>query len=107
MLFGMLRTTFFLNVWTNSYSMLILLWSQGKSNNLLIYFSSAVPNVSFDVYAPSFLERFFESHAVMLQGNAGLKPKEGEVTSRPWQWPINYRVILDFFDDSFFFNFCL
>ena len=26
------------------------------------------------------------------QGNAGLKPKEGEVTSRPWQWPINYKV---------------
>lgn len=48
-------------------------------------------NVSFEVYAPSFLERFFESHAVMFQGNAGLKPKEGEVTSRPWQWPINYR----------------
>lgn len=51
-----------------------------------------VPNVSFEVYAPSFLERFFESHAVMFQGNAGLKPKEGEITSRPWQWPINYRV---------------
>lgn len=50
-----------------------------------------VENVSFEVYAPSFLERFIESHAVMLQGNAGLKPKEGEVTSRPWQWPINYR----------------
>ena len=28
----------------------------------------------------------------MFQGNAGLKPKEGEITSRPWQWPINYRV---------------
>lgn len=27
----------------------------------------------------------------MFQGNAGLKPKEGEVTSRPWQWPINYK----------------
>lgn len=27
----------------------------------------------------------------MFEGNAGLKPKEGEVTSRPWQWPINYR----------------
>jgi dolichyl-phosphate-mannose-protein mannosyltransferase len=51
-----------------------------------------VPNVSFEVYAPSFLERFLESHAVMFQGNAGLKPKEGEITSRPWQWPINYRV---------------
>lgn len=50
-----------------------------------------LPNVSFEVYAPSFLERFIESHAVMFQGNAGLKPKEGEVTSRPWQWPINYR----------------
>jgi len=44
------------------------------------------------VYAPGFFARFLESHAVMLQGNAGLKPKEGEVTSRPWQWPINYRV---------------
>lgn len=51
-----------------------------------------VPNVSFRVYAPGFLSRFMESHAVMFQGNAGLKPKEGEVTSRPWQWPINYRV---------------
>ncbi|XP_046662326.1 protein O-mannosyl-transferase 2-like [Homalodisca vitripennis] len=50
-----------------------------------------LPNVSFEVYAPGFLERLIESHAVMLQGNAGLKPKEGEVTSRPWQWPINYR----------------
>ncbi|XP_065206014.1 protein O-mannosyl-transferase 2 [Planococcus citri] len=50
-----------------------------------------LPNVSFEVYAPSFLERFIESHAVMFQGNAGLKPKEGEVTSRPWQWPINFR----------------
>ncbi|XP_022901838.2 protein O-mannosyl-transferase 2 [Onthophagus taurus] len=48
-------------------------------------------NVSFEVYAPSFFERFIESHAVMFQGNAGLKPKEGEITSRPWQWPINYR----------------
>ncbi|XP_053669548.1 protein O-mannosyl-transferase 2 [Anopheles marshallii] len=50
-----------------------------------------LPSVNFQVYAPGFISRFFESHAVMLQGNAGLKPKEGEVTSRPWQWPINYR----------------
>ncbi|XP_049547589.1 protein O-mannosyl-transferase 2 [Anopheles darlingi] len=50
-----------------------------------------LPSVNFQVYAPGFLSRFLESHAVMLQGNAGLKPKEGEVTSRPWQWPINYR----------------
>lgn len=50
-----------------------------------------LPNVSFEVYAPNFLERFVESHAVMFQGNAGLKPKEGEITSKPWQWPINYK----------------
>lgn len=46
------------------------------------------------MYAPGFLQMFIESHTVMFQGNAGLKPKEGEVTSRPWQWPINYRVSL-------------
>ncbi|XP_026683156.1 protein O-mannosyl-transferase 2 [Diaphorina citri] len=50
-----------------------------------------LPNVSFEVYAPNFLERFIESHAVMFQGNSGLKPKEGEITSKPWQWPINYK----------------
>ncbi|KAH8281231.1 hypothetical protein KR018_000149 [Drosophila ironensis] len=50
-----------------------------------------VPSVSFSIYAPGFFARFLESHAVMLQGNAGLKPKEGEITSRPWQWPINFR----------------
>ncbi|XP_030382543.1 protein O-mannosyl-transferase 2 [Scaptodrosophila lebanonensis] len=50
-----------------------------------------LPSVNFSAYAPGFFDRFFESHAVMLQGNAGLKPKDGEITSRPWQWPINYR----------------
>ena len=59
---------------------------------LICFFIIAVPNVSFHVYAPGFFARLLESHAVMLQGNAGLKPKEGEVTSRPWQWPINYKV---------------
>ena len=34
----------------------------------------------------------------MLQGNAGLKPKEGEYTSRPWEWPINLRVNKSSFD---------
>jgi len=34
-----------------------------------------------------------ESHAVMFQGNSGLKPKEGEITSKPWQWPLNYKVL--------------
>jgi dolichyl-phosphate-mannose-protein mannosyltransferase len=50
-----------------------------------------LPNISFHVHAPSFLEKFFESHTIMFEGNAGLKPKEGEVTSRPWQWPIDLR----------------
>jgi len=50
-----------------------------------------LPNVSLGVLSPSFISRFIESHKVMLQGNAGLKPKEGEYTSRPWEWPINLR----------------
>ena len=55
-------------------------------------FYPKLPNVSFQNFAPGFISRFIESHAVMLQGNAGLKPKEGEYTSRPWEWPINIRV---------------
>jgi len=50
-----------------------------------------LPNVSFEFYRPSFQERFIESHLVMLQGNSGLKPKEGETTSRPWHWPLDLR----------------
>jgi dolichyl-phosphate-mannose-protein mannosyltransferase len=51
-----------------------------------------VPNVSFSAYKLNFLQRFLEAHAVMFSGNAGLKPKDGELTSRPWMWPINLRV---------------
>lgn len=58
----------------------------------IVLIQHKVPSVSFQVYAPGFFSRFLESHAVMFQGNAGLKPREGEVTSKPWQWPINYRV---------------
>jgi len=54
-------------------------------------FFPKLANVSFQNFAPGFIARFIESHAVMLQGNAGLKPKEGEYTSRPWEWPINLR----------------
>lgn len=55
-------------------------------------FSMTVPNVSFSAYKLNFFQRFVEAHAVMLSGNAGLKPKDGEMTSRPWMWPINLRV---------------
>lgn len=54
-------------------------------------FYPKLANVSFQNFAPGFIAKFIESHAVMLQGNAGLKPKEGEYTSRPWEWPINLR----------------
>merc|ERR1712129_182973 len=52
---------------------------------------SKLPNSSVHDLAPSFFSRFIESHKVMLQGNSGLKPKEGEMTSKPWEWPINLR----------------
>ncbi|XP_070577332.1 protein O-mannosyl-transferase 2-like [Ptychodera flava] len=59
--------------------------------NVEDHINERLPNSSFEVFAPSFLESFLESHAVMAQSNSGLKPKEGEVTSRPWQWPVNYK----------------
>ncbi|XP_072032340.1 protein O-mannosyl-transferase 2-like [Amphiura filiformis] len=59
--------------------------------NVEDHINTRLPNSSFELFKPSFVETLLESHAVMLQGNSGLKPKEGEVTSRPWQWPINYR----------------
>jgi len=48
-------------------------------------------NTSFSEYKLNFFQRFVESHLVMFNGNAGLKPKEGEMTSRPWMWPINLK----------------
>nr|XP_056707505.1 protein O-mannosyl-transferase 2 [Euleptes europaea] len=48
-------------------------------------------NISLDVLKPSFPEILVESHMVMIRGNSGLKPKENEVTSKPWHWPINYQ----------------
>ncbi|XP_065564081.1 protein O-mannosyl-transferase 2-like isoform X2 [Artemia franciscana] len=50
-----------------------------------------LPNVSFSEYNLNFFQKFIEAHFVMFNGNAGLKPKEGEMTSRPWMWPINLR----------------
>ncbi|XP_052549374.1 protein O-mannosyl-transferase 2 isoform X1 [Tympanuchus pallidicinctus] len=50
-----------------------------------------LPNISLDVLKPSFLEILLESHMVMIRGNSGLKPKDNEVTSKPWHWPINYQ----------------
>ena len=55
-----------------------------------------VPNESFSAYQLTFFQRFIESHFVMITGNSGLKPKEGEITSKPWQWPINLKVIFPF-----------
>ncbi|XP_010166150.1 protein O-mannosyl-transferase 2-like, partial [Antrostomus carolinensis] len=50
-----------------------------------------LPNISLDVLKPSFAEILLESHMVMIRGNLGLKPKDNEVTSKPWHWPINYQ----------------
>jgi len=72
-------------------------WETNLSWILMPFLNISVPNVSFQSFAPGFVSRFIESHAVMLQGNAGLKPKEGEYTSRPWEWPINLRVRLFLF----------
>ncbi|XP_018085850.1 protein O-mannosyl-transferase 2 isoform X2 [Xenopus laevis] len=48
-------------------------------------------NISVSILKPTYLEILIESHIVMLRANSGLKPKEHEVTSRPWHWPINFQ----------------
>ncbi|XP_068110580.1 protein O-mannosyl-transferase 2 [Hyperolius riggenbachi] len=50
-----------------------------------------LPNISVSILKPSFLETLLESHVVMVRANSGLKPKEHEVTSKPWHWPINFQ----------------
>ncbi|CAJ0937158.1 unnamed protein product [Ranitomeya imitator] len=54
-------------------------------------FSIIVLKISVSILKPSFLEALAESHVVMLRANSGLKPKEHEVTSKPWHWPINFQ----------------
>jgi len=65
--------------------------SPGTTWNVEGHVNDKVPLTNVEMMAPSFLEKIFESHIIMAQTNNGFKPKEGELTSRPWQWPINYR----------------
>ncbi|XP_025912931.1 protein O-mannosyl-transferase 2 isoform X4 [Apteryx rowi] len=59
--------------------------------NVEDHINPKLPNISLDVLKPSFVEILLESHMVMIRGNSGLKPKDNEVTSKPWHWPINYQ----------------
>lgn len=59
--------------------------------NIEDHINPRLPNISLCVLKPSFLEILLESHIVMIRGNSGLKPKDNEVNSKPWHWPINYQ----------------
>ncbi|KAI4900392.1 hypothetical protein NFI96_017768, partial [Prochilodus magdalenae] len=59
--------------------------------NIEDHINPKLPNISLHVLKPSFLEILLESHIVMIRGNSGLKPKDNEVNSKPWHWPINYQ----------------
>ncbi|XP_064622929.1 protein O-mannosyl-transferase 2-like [Lineus longissimus] len=67
------------------------LWNPNTEWHIEEVIDERLPNVSLKRYASGFLSRFYESHLVMTQGNRGLKPRQGEVTSRPWMWPINLK----------------
>eukprot|EP01135_Chromosphaera_perkinsii_P003037 Nk52_evm19s233 gene=Nk52_evmTU19s233 len=41
--------------------------------------------------APGLMRSMLELHYAMFSVNNNLKPKPDEVTSRPWQWPIDYK----------------
>ncbi|XP_057714566.1 protein O-mannosyl-transferase 2 [Corythoichthys intestinalis] len=59
--------------------------------NIEDHFNAKLPNISLSVLKPHFLEILMESHIVMIRGNSGLKPKDNEMNSKPWHWPINYQ----------------
>uniref|UniRef100_A0A3P9K8N8 Protein O-mannosyl-transferase 2 n=1 Tax=Oryzias latipes TaxID=8090 RepID=A0A3P9K8N8_ORYLA len=59
--------------------------------NIEDHFHPELPNISLSVLKPNFLEILLESHIVMIKGNSGLKPKDNEMNSKPWHWPINYQ----------------
>ncbi|KJE91845.1 protein-O-mannosyltransferase 2 [Capsaspora owczarzaki ATCC 30864] len=59
--------------------------------NIEMHQNDRLPKVEGVSYRPSFISNLIEIHVAMAQVNNGLKPKENEITSRPWQWPINYR----------------
>lgn len=59
--------------------------------NIEDHINPKLPNISLSVLKPHFVEIFIESHIVMLRGNSGLKPKDNEMNSKPWHWPINYQ----------------
>ncbi|XP_068194820.1 protein O-mannosyl-transferase 2 isoform X5 [Antennarius striatus] len=59
--------------------------------NIEDHINPKLPNISLSVLKPHFLEILLESHIVMIRGNSGLKPKDNEINSKPWHWPINYQ----------------
>ncbi|XP_019742811.1 protein O-mannosyl-transferase 2 [Hippocampus comes] len=59
--------------------------------NIEDHVNAKLPNISLSVLKPHFIEILIESHIVMIRGNSGLKPKDNEVNSKPWHWPINYQ----------------
>uniref|UniRef100_A0A669CN42 Protein O-mannosyl-transferase 2 n=1 Tax=Oreochromis niloticus TaxID=8128 RepID=A0A669CN42_ORENI len=59
--------------------------------NIEDHINPKLPNISLSVLKPNFLEILLESHIVMFRGNSGLKPKDNEMNSKPWHWPINYQ----------------
>ncbi|XP_029973507.1 protein O-mannosyl-transferase 2 [Salarias fasciatus] len=59
--------------------------------NIEDHINPKLPNISLSVLKPHFLEILVESHIVMIRGNSGLKPKDNEMNSKPWHWPINYQ----------------
>ncbi|XP_062325930.1 protein O-mannosyl-transferase 2 [Osmerus eperlanus] len=59
--------------------------------NIEDHINPKLPNISLSVLKPHFLEILVESHIVMIRGNSGLKPKDNEMNSKPWHWPLNYQ----------------
>ena len=64
----------------------------GNLWNIETHINDRLPKTHSEHLAPSFFSSFIELHFGMASVNNNLKPKEDEITSQPWEWPLNIKV---------------
>ncbi len=65
--------------------------ARGNFWNFEAHINDNLPVAPKADFSPGFLSSLVELHHGMFSVNNNLKPKENEVTSRPWQWPTNWK----------------
>ena len=65
------------------------IFDAGNLWNVEYNFNDKIETIQAHTQQSSFISKLMETQWVMAENNNNLKPKEGEITSQPHQWPIN------------------